>query len=271
MFTGTCTGCAPALRDPSAEKKFRLSEDVWRPTTQKRTVRGNLLEAPVQELAESAGLSDLAEHRLDDLLAKPVRTGESPRLQHHPRQRHEVRALLAGLLDPARRVDPPAGAGQKQRRHHPRVIRRIPPQLLVVGVDLREIQFLEDHVPNEVHEVVRGHQIPRRPSPASAALPRERPPGEAAIGASPASAALPRERPPGEAAIGASPASAALPRERPPGEAAIGGRKQTALIDVPGAKGLLHSAGVSPQPTSRFVRPALTLLAGEAGPPPHRP
>jgi hypothetical protein len=99
MFTETCTGCAPARRDPSAGKKFRLSEDVWRPMARKRPVGANLLEAPVEELAEPAGLSDPAENRLDDLPAEPARTGESPRLQHHPRQRHGVRALLADLLE----------------------------------------------------------------------------------------------------------------------------------------------------------------------------
>ena len=77
----------------------------------------------------------------------------------HRRHGHEVQPLLAALRDPARGVHSLAVRIEQQRRHHHRMVRRIPSLLVVALQDSGQIQALAHHPPHEVRQVIPRHKL----------------------------------------------------------------------------------------------------------------
>jgi hypothetical protein len=109
--------------------------------------------------------------QVEHLHEQPLQRGQVPLAERvdrakvralHARDRHHVHPLLARPGDAPRGVHALAVAVQQQRRHHHRMVRRIA-ALLGVGLqDRRQIQIVDDGVPDEVRHVARRHQIEHR-------------------------------------------------------------------------------------------------------------
>lgn len=76
--------------------------------------------------------------------------------------RHEVKALFARPCQPPRRIDPAAVPVQQQRRHHPRIKRRIAAYLVIAVEDRRQIQVVADHVADEVRHMSGRYEFLHR-------------------------------------------------------------------------------------------------------------
>src|SRR5580700_972926 len=66
-----------------------------------------------------------------------------------PSHRHKVDALLAGPINPPRRVDPLAVGIKQKCRHHPRMVGRITPLLVVLRENRPQIQSLANRLPDK--------------------------------------------------------------------------------------------------------------------------
>ncbi len=98
--------------------------------------RGQRLEVPVAELRDRAEVRRVARH-----------------------DHHEVRTLYRRLGDPARRVDAARIAVQKQRRHQPRVERRLTEPARVAASNRRQIKLLPDQRYDQPRQVVPRHIV----------------------------------------------------------------------------------------------------------------
>ena len=124
------------------------------------------IERNVSQLHQ-AGRPAQLQHLHEQLAQRPkvpaAKLGEGAEVRPvQRRHRHEVHALLAGLRQPARRVDPAAVAVQQQRHHHRRMVRRIAAVLVVARQDRRQVELLAHRVANEVRNVPRRNQILHR-------------------------------------------------------------------------------------------------------------
>src|SRR5580692_10242272 len=79
-----------------------------------------------------------------------------------PSHRHKVDALLAGPINPPRRVDPLAVGIKQKCRHHPRMVGRITPLLVVLRENRPQIQSLANRLPDQVCNVPRRHKVLHR-------------------------------------------------------------------------------------------------------------
>src|ERR1700719_3508272 len=79
-----------------------------------------------------------------------------------PRHRHKVDALVAGPINPPRRVDPLAVGIKQKCRHHPRMVGRITPLLVVLRENRPQIQSLANRLPDQVCNVPRRHKVLHR-------------------------------------------------------------------------------------------------------------
>src|SRR5580692_7364197 len=79
-----------------------------------------------------------------------------------PRHRHKVDALVAGPIDPPRRVDPLAVGIKQKCRHHPRMVGRITPLLVVLRENRPQIQSLANRLPDQVRNVPERHKVLHR-------------------------------------------------------------------------------------------------------------
>src|ERR1700730_1736389 len=79
-----------------------------------------------------------------------------------PRHRHKVDALVARPIDPPRRVDPLAVGIKLKCRHHPRMVGRITPLLVVLRENRLQIQSLTNRLPDQVCNVPGRHKVLHR-------------------------------------------------------------------------------------------------------------
>src|ERR1700726_1947887 len=93
-------------------------------------------------------------------LAKLADRAESRVAQ--PRHRHKVDALVAGPIDPPRRVDPLAVGIKQKCRHHPRMVGRITPLLVVLRENRLQIQSLTNRLPDQVCNEPGRHKVLHR-------------------------------------------------------------------------------------------------------------
>src|ERR1700730_13432979 len=93
-------------------------------------------------------------------LAKLADRAESRVAQ--PRHRHKVDALVAGPIDPPRRVGPLCVGIKQKCRHHPRMVGRITPLLVVLRENRLQIQSLTNRLPDQVCNVPGRHKVLHR-------------------------------------------------------------------------------------------------------------
>jgi len=98
-------------------------------------------------LAELEDLSEQAGERLQVPLAEVGDGAEIRRIE--PDDAHEVDPLARRLANPTRRVDPVAIGVEQQPRHHRRIKRRLPALAPVHGLDLTQVEMLEDKRQNK--------------------------------------------------------------------------------------------------------------------------
>jgi len=112
------------------------------------------LPAELQHLHEESG------QRLE---VDPAKLRNRRVVRMVPRRDHPERDVVVRLaLDLSRRCDSAAVTVEQQRRHHLRMVRRIPAQLLlVVPLDICQIKFAH-HVHHEVREVPFRQPVSRR-------------------------------------------------------------------------------------------------------------
>ena len=97
-----------------------------------------------------AKLADRAEIRV----AQPA--------HRHPGHRHKVDALMAGPINPPRRVDPLVVGIKQKGRHHPRMVGRITPLLVVLRENRPQVQSLANRLPDQVRNMPRRHKVLHR-------------------------------------------------------------------------------------------------------------
>src|SRR5439155_9944279 len=79
-----------------------------------------------------------------------------------PGHRHKIDTLVAGPINPPRRVDPLAVRIKQKRRHHPGMVRRITPLLIVFRENRLQIQSLANRLPDQVRDVPWRHKVLHR-------------------------------------------------------------------------------------------------------------
>jgi len=121
------------------------------------------VERHVAELHEAGLLGQLQDlhkqpgQRLQMPLAEVADGAEVRRIER--RDHHEVGALGARRGNPARGVDPARIAIEQQRRHHPRIERRLAEGARVAARDLTQIQALPNQRDDETRQVVLRHEV----------------------------------------------------------------------------------------------------------------
>ena len=105
----------------------------------------------LQHLHEQTG------QRLQMPLAEIRDRAEVRRITRH--DHHEVRTLHRRFGDPPRRIEPARIAMQKQRRHHPRIKRRLPRSARVAARYRRKIKLFPDQRNDQPRQVILRHIV----------------------------------------------------------------------------------------------------------------